>query len=98
MLSCWYEPFSTCLAKRRSEVSRPSRNFAWVACRVRHAASFRPSDFSAMARLVAALSVHDKLPCLSDISIARRKYALQTASPSLLLKANSPLMRSNSGA
>ena len=47
-----------------------------------------------MARLVAVLSVHDKLPRLSDISSARRKYSLLTASPSLLLKASSPLIRS----
>ena len=41
-LSGRYEPFNTCLANRRSEVSRPSRNFAWMACRVRHAALLSP--------------------------------------------------------
>src|SRR5450631_4835179 len=97
-LSGRYEPFSTHLANRRSGVSRTSRNFAWVACRVRHAASFRPSDFSAIARLVATRSSHDKLACWIDNSRARRKYSLPTGSPSLLAKASSPLMRSNSGA
>src|SRR5882724_6583146 len=91
-LSDRYEPFKTCLANRRSEVSRPSRNFVWMACRVRHAASFRPSDFSAMARLVAALSAHDKLACLSASSSALRKYGLPTASPSPLQRASSPLI------
>src|SRR6266404_791507 len=97
-LSGRYEPFNTCLANRRSTVSRPSRNFAWVACKVRHAASARSADFSAIARLVAALSAHDKLACLADSSSALRKYCLPTARPSSLPNASSPLIRSNSGA
>src|SRR5450432_3221212 len=97
-LSGRYEPFSTRLANRRSRVSRPSRNFAWVACRVRHAASFRPADSSAIARLVADLSAQDKLACLSDSSSALRKYCLPTASPSSLPRASSPLIRRSSGA
>src|ERR1700730_4468164 len=97
-LSRRYEPFNTCLANRRSTVSRPSRNFAWVACNVRHAASFRPTDFSAIARLVAALRAHDKLACLSDSSRAARKYCPPTATPSWLTTASSPLIRRSSGA
>src|SRR5713101_9996575 len=96
--SCKYETVNTCLANRRSRVSRPSRNFAWVACKLRHAASFRPTDFSAIARLVAALSSHDKLACLADSSSAPRQYCLATASPSSLPRASSPLMRRNSAA
>src|SRR6266481_3439855 len=96
--SCRFETVNACLANRRSRVSRPARNFAWVACKLRHAASFRPTDFSAIARLVAALSSHDKLACLADSSSALRKYCLPTASPSSLPSASSPLIRRSSGA
>ena len=58
---------------------------------------FSSIDFSAIARLVAALSAHDKLACLVDNSSARRKYCLQPPAPSSLLSASSPLIRCNSG-